>query len=57
MRLEVACALLVIAVVTIGTSAEESGRHYADDDALDDFSTMMMGGAFEMLSTMMCRAC
>ena len=36
MRLEVVCTLLVIAVVTIGTSAEESGRHYADDDALDD---------------------
>ena len=42
MRLELVCELLVIAVVTIGTSAEERGRHYADDDersvrdALDD---------------------
>ena len=36
MRLELVCALLVIAVVTIGTSAEERGRNYVDDDALDD---------------------
>ena len=35
MRLELVCALLVIAVVTIGTSAEESGRNYVDDDAFD----------------------
>ena len=35
MRLEVVCAMLAIAVVTIGTSAEDSGRpwrNYVDDD-------------------------
>ncbi|KAL5516294.1 hypothetical protein EMCRGX_G001582 [Ephydatia muelleri] len=44
MRLELVCALLVVALVTAGTSAEDSGRpwrSYADDersvrDALDD---------------------
>ena len=44
MRLEVVCALLAVASVTIGTSAEDSGRpwrSYVDDersvrDALDD---------------------
>ena len=35
MRLEVVCAMLAIDVVTIGTSAEDSGRpwrNYVDDD-------------------------
>ncbi|KAL5516303.1 hypothetical protein EMCRGX_G001591 [Ephydatia muelleri] len=64
MRLERVCALLVIAVVTIGTSAEYSGsQNDVDDersvqDAVDDddcraYWAMMMGVAFEMFSTVM----
>ena len=56
MRLELVCALLVIAVVTIGTSAEDI-MPMMTSGAFAMLSTMMMGGALEILSTMMCRAC
>ena len=45
MRLEVVCAMLAIAVVTIGTSAEDSGRpwrNYVDDD--EDGRSVRDGG-------------